>query len=112
MSCLRNFYSRVVSAAIVQYENEIPSCKRRGNIFQGVTHLTIHMYGYTFNLPIFVCDWERSIVYLGWMLDKKLVSLHVHGQAAFGSTLINTMNQNNCLGAIASYMSSSSSSEN
>ncbi len=22
----------------------------------GVTHVTINMYGYTFNLPIFVCD--------------------------------------------------------
>ncbi len=43
--------------------------------------------------------WERSIVYLGWTLERRLVSLHVHEQAGFGSTLINTMN--NCLGAIA-----------
>ncbi len=44
--------------------------------------------------------WEKSIVYLGWMLERKQASLHVHEQAEFGSTLTKTMNQNNSLGAI------------
>ncbi len=45
--------------------------------------------------------WERSIVYLCWMLEQRLVSLHVHERARFSSMLINTMNQNNCLGVIS-----------
>ncbi len=64
----------------------------------GVAHVTIQMYGYKFNLPVFVYDF---IVYLRWMLEKKQASLDVHEQAGFGLMLINTMNQNNCLGAIA-----------
>ncbi len=36
----------------------------------GVAHVTICMYGYTFNLPIFTCDWETLIVFLGWTLEQ------------------------------------------
>ncbi len=40
------------------------------------------------------------IAYLGWMPEQKLVSLQVYEQAKFGSMLMNTMNQNNCLGVV------------
>ncbi len=69
--------------------------------FIGVAHVTIQMYGYMFNLPIFVCDLGEIDCIFGWTLERKQSSLHVHEQAGFGSMLINRMNQNNCLGAIA-----------
>ncbi len=50
----------------------------------GVAHVSIPMYVYTFKLPIFVCDFETSIAYLGWMLEKKPGSSHVHEQAESG----------------------------
>ncbi len=40
------------------------------------------------------------IAYLGWMPEQKLVSLQVYEQGKFGSMLMNTMNQNNCLGVV------------
>ncbi len=45
--------------------------------------------------------WEILIAYLGWMLERKQVSLHVHEQAEFGSMQMKMMNQNNCLGVAA-----------
>ncbi len=55
----------------------------------------------TFKLPIFACDLGEIDCIFGLDAGKKLVSLHVHDQAGFGSTQINTMNQNNCLGIVA-----------
>ncbi len=44
---------------------------------------------------------EKSIVYLGWMLDLWLASIHVYELADFGLMLINAKNQNSCLGVTA-----------
>ncbi len=45
--------------------------------------------------------WDTLIVFLGWMLERKKASLHVHEQAEFGLMQMNTMNQSNCLGVVA-----------
>ncbi len=67
----------------------------------GVAHVCIQMYGYTFKLHIssFV-TWETSIAYLGWMLEKRTVSSHVHEQAESGLMQMSMVNQNNCLGIV------------
>ncbi len=66
----------------------------------GVAHVTMQMYGYTFNLPIFVCNLGEINCIFG--LDaRKEAGFITCAQARFGLTLINTMNQNICLGAIA-----------
>ncbi len=54
-----------------------------------VAHVSIQMYGYTFKLPIFVCN-------LG-----DIDCIFVHEQAEFGSMQMKMMNQNNCLGVAA-----------
>ncbi len=44
--------------------------------------------------------WETSIPYLGWMLEKRLVSSHVHVQAESGLMQTSMVNQNSCLGVV------------
>ncbi len=66
----------------------------------GVAHVSLQLYGYIFKLPIFVCDMETSIAYLGWMLEKKPVSSHVHEQAESGLIQTSMVNQNSCLGVV------------
>ncbi len=45
--------------------------------------------------------WETLIAFLGWMLERRQVSLHVLEQAGYGSMQTNKMNLNNCLGVVA-----------
>ncbi len=64
----------------------------------GVAHASIQMYGYTFKLPIFVCD-------LGDI--DGIFGLDAGKEAGFitcpqtGRIWFNTMNLNNCLGIVA-----------
>ncbi len=66
----------------------------------GVAHVSIQMYGYTFKLPILFATWETLVAFLGWMLERRQVSLHMHKWAEFGSMQMNMMNPNNCLGVV------------
>ncbi len=43
------------------------------------------MYGYTFKLPIFVCDMEDIDCIFGLDAGIEAISLHVHKQAEIGS---------------------------
>ncbi len=38
--------------------------------FMGVEHVTICMYGYTFNLPIFICDMRDIDCIFDWTLEQ------------------------------------------
>ncbi len=44
--------------------------------------------------------WETLIAYLGWMLEKMLVSSHMHEQAGSGLMQMSMVNQNSCLGVV------------
>ncbi len=50
-------------------------------------------------LSLFV-TWVTSIAYLGWMLEKRPVSSHVHDQAESGLMQMSIVNQNSCLGIV------------
>ncbi len=78
------------------------------------------MFAYTFSMMLFLphmttctsncyLHWTlilagnillSSNIIVGWMLEKKPVSSHVHGQAEFGLMQMRMVNQNNCLGVV------------
>ncbi len=63
-----------------------------------VAHASIQMYGYTFKLPIFVCDLGDIDCLFVLDAGKRLVSSHVHKQAESGLMQMSMVNQNSCLG--------------
>ncbi len=62
----------------------------------GVAHVSIQLYGYTFKLPIFVCDIDCIFE----MLEKRPVLSNVYEQAESGLTQMSMVNQNSCLGVV------------
>ncbi len=66
----------------------------------GVAHISVQIYGYTFKLPIFVCNLGDINSIFGLDAGKKLVSSHVHEQAESGLMQMSMLNQNICLGIV------------
>ncbi len=64
----------------------------------GVTHVFIQMLGTPLKYLSSFMIWETLIAYLGWMLEKKPISSHVHEQSESGSTQMSMVNQNSRLG--------------
>ncbi len=67
----------------------------------GVAHVSIQMHGYTFKLPIFVCDLGDIDCIFGLDAGKEAGFISCTRTAGYGSMQTNTMNLNNCLGVVA-----------